>query len=103
MCLTMMEVDSDIDVEKDLPFAGPSRKYFLMKLWVFCLSDRNMENRDNKCHERALRLAYDDSRNLHFWELLVKGNSVSIHKKNLQTLVKGTFKTKQGISPELSG
>ena len=89
-----MEVDSDIDVEEDMPFAGPSRKYFLMKPWSLCLSSRNMENRDNKCYERALRLVHD----LHFWELLVKGNSISIHKKNLQTLVKETFKTKQGIS-----
>ena len=98
-----MEVDSDIDVEEDMPFAGPSRKYFLMKPWSFCLSSRNMEKRDNKCHERALRLVYDDSRDLHFWELLVKGNSVSMHQKNLQTFVEENFKTKEEISPELSG
>ena len=100
-----MEVDSDIDVEQGIPFSGPSRKYFLMKPWSFCLSSRNMENRDNKCHERASIwwLIYDDFRDLHFWELLVKDNSVSIHKKNLQTLVKETFKAKQGISSELSG
>ena len=73
--IPLMEVDSDIDVEEDMPFAGPSRKYFLMKPWSFCLSSRIMENRDNECHERALRLVYD----LHSWELLVKGDSVSIH------------------------
>ena len=39
-----------------------------------------MENRVSKIHERALRLLYDDSRNLPFEELLVKGNSVSIQK-----------------------
>ena len=38
-----------------------------------------MENRVNKIHERALRLIYDDDRNLPFEELLVKGNSASIH------------------------
>ena len=38
-----------------------------------------MENRDNKCHERALRQVYDAFQDLHFWELLVKGNSLSIH------------------------
>ena len=85
-----MEVDSDIDVEEDMSFAGPSPKYFLMKPWSFCLSSRNTENRDNKCHERASRLVYD----LHFWELLVKVKSLSIHQKNLPTLVKETFKTK---------
>ena len=60
-----------------------------------------MKNRDNKCHERTLRLIYDDSRNSHFWELLVKGNSVSIHQKNLQDFVIEIFKAKQGISPEI--
>ena len=76
-----MKVDSDIDVEEDMPSAGPSRNYILMKPWSFCLSSRDMENRFNKIHERALRLVYDDSRNLPFEELLVKGNSVNIHQK----------------------
>ena len=39
-----------------------------------------MENRVSKIHERALRLLYDDSQNLPFEELLVKGNSVNIQK-----------------------
>ena len=62
-----------------------------------------MEYRENKCHDRALRLVYDDSQYLHFWELSVKGNIVSIHQENLQSLVKEIFKAKQGISSELSG
>ena len=57
-----------------------------------------MENKVSKTHERALRLVYDDSRNLPFEELLVKGNSV---KKNLQTLATEIFKAKQRISPEI--
>ena len=76
-----MKVDSDIDVEEDMPSAGPSRNYILMKPWGFCLRSRDMENRVSKIHEKALRLVYDDSRNLCFEELLVKGNSVSIHQK----------------------
>ena len=40
-----------------------------------------MENKVSKTHERALRLVYDDSRNLPFEELLVKGNTVNILKK----------------------
>ena len=40
-----------------------------------------MENRVNKIHDRALRLVYDDSRNLLFEELLVKGINVSLHQK----------------------
>ena len=40
-----------------------------------------MENRVSKIHERALRFLYDDSRDLLFEALLVKGNSVSIRQK----------------------
>ena len=76
-----MKVDSDIDAEEDIPFAGPSRNYIFMKPWNFCLSSRDTENRVNKIHENALRLVYDNSRNLPFEELIVKGNSVSIHQK----------------------
>ena len=38
-----MKVDSNIDVEEHMPFAGPSRNYILMKPWSFCLSSKNME------------------------------------------------------------
>ena len=76
-----MKVDSDTDVEEDMPSAGPSRNYILMKSWSFCLSSRYMENRVSKIRERALRLVYDDSQNLPFEELLVNSNSVSIHQK----------------------
>ena len=76
-----MKVDSDTDVEEDMPSAGPSLNYILMKLWIFCLSSRYMENRVSKTRERALRLVYDDSQNLPFEELLVNINSVSIHQK----------------------
>ena len=79
--IPLMKVDSDIDVEEDMPSAGPSWNYFLMKPWSFCLSSRDMENRVSTINERALRLVYDDSRNLPFEELLVKGNSVSIHQE----------------------
>ena len=95
--IPLMKNDSDIDVEEDIPFAGLSRNYILMKSWSFCLSSRSIENRANKIHERALRLVYDDPWNLLFEELLVKGDSVSIHQKTLATEIfkanKGTSKT----------
>ena len=50
-----MKVDSDIDVEEDMPFAGPPGNYFLLKPWNFCLSSRDMENKVSKIHERVLR------------------------------------------------
>ena len=80
--IPLMGVDRDFGVEQGMSFAGPSRKYFLMKPWNFCLSCRNMENRDNKCHERALRLVYDDSWDLNFWELLKVIASEYIKKKS---------------------
>ena len=39
-----MKVDSNIDVEGDMPSAGPSRNYILMKPQSCCLSSRDMEN-----------------------------------------------------------
>ena len=81
--IPLMKVYSDIDAEEDMPSAGPSRNYILMKLWSFCLSSRDMESRVSKIHQRALRLVYDDFRNLPFEELLLKGNSVSIHQNKL--------------------
>ena len=33
--------------------------------------------------------------------IVVKGNSVNIHQRNLQTLVTEIIKAKQGISPEI--
>ena len=40
-----MKVESDADIEKDMPFAGLSRNYILMKPWTFCLNSTNMENK----------------------------------------------------------
>ena len=60
-----------------------------------------MENKVKKIHERDLRLVYDDSRNLPFQELLVKGNSVSTHPKISNLLATEIFKAKQRISPEI--
>ena len=43
-----------------------------------------MNNRINKIHEKALRLAYKDETNLSLDDLLEKDKSVSIHQSNLQ-------------------
>ena len=79
--ITLIKADSDVDVEEGMSFPGPSRNFILMKPWSFCLNSRYMENRVNKIHDRALRLVYDDSRNLPFEELLIKDNNVSLHQK----------------------
>ena len=54
--ITLIKVDSDIDVEEDMSSAGLSQNYILMKPWSFCLSSRYMKDRVSKIHERALRL-----------------------------------------------
>ena len=70
---------------------------FCPLIWIF--NNSIMENRV-RIHKRALRLVYDDSRNLSFEVLLVKYNSVSIHQKYLQksryrNLATEIFKAKQ--------
>ena len=59
---------------------------------------RKLNNKINRIHERAIRLAYND-RHSTFKELLTKDKSVTMHHRNLQVLVTEMFKVKTGISP----
>ena len=52
-------------------------------IWMF--HSRNLNNKINRIHERALRLVYQN--NLSFSELLDLDNSVTVHQNNLQVLV----------------
>ena len=63
---------------------------------------RHLNNKINSIHERALRIAYKDFES-NFKTLLEKDNSVSIHVKNLQTLMIEMFKTKENINPFYEG
>ena len=65
-------------------------------VWMF--HNRNLNNKINKLHERALRIVYKDE-NLTFQELLDKDNSVTIHHKNLQRLAVEMYKIKNHLSP----
>ena len=67
---------------------------------VWMNHSRNLNNRINALHERALRLVYDDFTSS-FTELLEKDNSVTIHQKNLQALAIEMFKVKNNIGPEI--
>ena len=60
---------------------------------------RNLNNKINRIHERALRLVYQN--NLSFSELLDLDKSGTVHKKNLQVLVTEIYKVKNGIAPEM--
>ena len=65
-------------------------------VWMF--HSRASNNKINRIHERALRVIYKD-KSLSFHQLLEKDNSVSIHQRNLQTLVIEMYKCKHGLSP----
>ena len=65
---------------------------------VWMNHSRKLNNRINRIHERALRVAYNDNLST-FHELLLKDKSVTIHARNLQVLVTEMFKNKLGISP----
>ena len=67
-------------------------------IWMF--HSRELNNRINRIHERALRLVYQDN-SLSFAELLEKDNSVTIHQRNLQVLATEIFKLKNGLAPEI--
>ena len=60
---------------------------------------RNLNNKNNRIHERALRLVYLN--NLSFSELLDPDNSVTVHQKNLQVPVTEIYKVKNGIATKI--
>ena len=69
-------------------------------VWMF--HSRELNNRINHIHERALRLAYKDQHST-FQELLTKDASVSIHHRNLQTLAAEIYKYLHDLSPKIMG
>ena len=64
--------------------------------WMF--HSRHLNNKINKIHERALRIAYKDYVSS-FDILLERDKSVTIHTKNLQTLMTEIFKTQNSMNP----
>ena len=67
-------------------------------VWMFCSREQN--NRINRIHERALRLAYKDYISP-FQELLDKDKSFTIHHRNLQILATEIYKFINGYSPKI--
>ena len=60
--------------------------------------DRNLNNKINRIHERALRIAYKDNVST-FEKLLEMDNSVTVHQRNLQLLMVEIYKTKYNLNP----
>ena len=67
-------------------------------LWMFCSKDLN--NRINSVHKRALRIIYLDYTST-FSELLERDGSVTIHHRNIQLLAVEMFKVIRKIGPEI--
>ena len=67
---------------------------------VWMLHSRQLNNRINKIHERALRIVYQDS-TMSFEALLAKDKSFTIHERNIQTLAIELYKVAYGISPKI--
>ena len=67
-------------------------------VWMF--HSRKLNNRINRIHERALRIIYQDHKSS-FSDLLLKDNSLTIHQRNLHSLVTEMFKIKLGIAPKI--
>ena len=63
-------------------------------VWMCC--DKTSDNRINHLHERALRTVYNDNVST-FEKLLEKGNSVTIHVRNLRILATELYKTKENL------
>ena len=65
---------------------------YCLLTWMF--HERNLNNKINRIHERALRIAYKDNASS-FENLLIMDNSVTVHQRNLQLLKREIYKTKQ--------
>ena len=59
---------------------------------------RQLNNKINRIHERALRILYKDYQS-NFTVLLENDCSVSVHVANPKTLMIEMFKTKQDLNP----
>ena len=64
--------------------------------WMF--HNRTLNNKINRLHERALRLAYDNDSSS-FQELLNLDNSMTVHHRNIHRLATEMYKIKNNLSP----
>ena len=67
---------------------------------VWMLHSRELNNRINRIHCRALRIVYQDRKST-FQDLLDKDKSFTIHERNIQTLGIELYKVAYGIAPKI--
>ena len=61
---------------------------------------KQLNNRINSLHEKALRVTYQD-RNPSFSELWNLDKSIAIHHRNIKFLLTEIYKVKMGLSPPI--
>ena len=67
---------------------------------IWMCSNRPLNNKIDRLHERFLRIVYSDKTS-DFSELLEKDGSVSIHYQNIRQLVTEMFKVSKRLFPEI--
>ena len=96
--LARMSHCMDLNERRNLMEAFTTSQFsYCPLIWMF--HSRNLNNKINRIHERALRLVYQN--NLSFSELLDLDNSVTVQQKNLRVLATEVYKVKDGIAPEI--
>ena len=65
-------------------------------VWMFY--SRELNNKINKFHKRALRILYDDEHST-FEELLRKDEAFTVHERNIKILLTEMFKVKNNLGP----
>ena len=67
-------------------------------IWMFHC--RSLNSKSNRLHERCLRMICNDKQS-NFEDLLVRDNSVSLHYRNIQSLVIKMYMVASGMSPDI--
>ena len=67
-------------------------------VWMF--HTRDLNNKINKIHKRALRIVYQDTKSS-FEDLLDKEKSFTVHERNIQTIGIELYKVAYGIAPKI--
>ena len=70
----------------------------MFDVWMF--HGRSLNSKTNRLHEHCLRMIYNDKQS-NFEQLLVRDNSVSLHYRNIQSLVIKMYIVATVMSPNI--
>ena len=86
--------------KKKLVFNAVIKSHFSYCSLIWMFSSRRSNNLINRIHEISPRTVYNDT-SCTFQELLQRNRNVSIHRKNIQTLITEVFKIVNNICPPI--